>query len=598
MLVGDTISHYKILGKLGEGGMGVVYKATDTKLNRLVALKFLIEKSVSSHDRKRFVREAQAAAALSHPNICTIHEIDDVGGQIFFSMAYAAGQTLESLIAGRVEIGQALDIATQVAGGLAYAHQNGVVHRDVKPSNIIVSDDGHASILDFGLAQMAGAGRLTKTGTTMGTAAFMSPEQARGETLDHRTDIWSLGTVLYEMITGKPAFSGEYELARMYCIVNENPTPIANLVNDPPEGLQEIIDKALAKKRDSRYASAAEMAADIRGLEAGVPTFAANRSAAATKVDNRSAAPTLAHDAKDLSIPPARGSESTSIAVMPFRSLSADPEDGFMADGIASEVVSALSGVPGVRVAPLLATFRFKDRSTALTAVASTLHVRYVLTGSLQRAGNRIRVVAELADAVEEKLVWSHTYQKGIENLFLVQEEIAKAIVGATGGQLIRATAERASIASPESLDAWGLVRKAYHFMNQAYNSDATVDASNLLRQAIELAPDYAPAHAFLGFYLTQCVINQVSPDRAADREKAIAAVERATKLAPGDPEVLENSGLVYSHTGKASKAVPILRRAVEIAPFNLVAWGIWQWRLAGAAARETRRKAFESLTG
>ena len=267
-----------------------------------------------------------------------------------------------------------------------------------------------------------------------------------------------------------------------------------------------------------------------------------------------------------------------------------------MADGIAAEVVSALSGVPGVRVAPLLATLRFKNQPTQLTAVAEALQVRYVLTGSLQRAGDRIRVVSELADAIDEKLVWSRKYERGIENLFLVQEDIAGAIVGATGGQLIRATAERASVASPESLDAWGLVRKAYHFMNQAYNAEGTVDASNLLRQAIELAPDYAPAHAFLGVYLIQCIIIQASPDRAGDREKALAAVERATQLAPGDPEVLENAGLVWCDAGKHEKSVPALRRAVEIAPFNLVAWGYLAVSLVWRGSKGDQEEALRIL--
>ena len=573
-MVGRTISHYKILAKLGEGGMGVVYKAEDIKLKRVVALKFLSSHLLANKQEKaRFMREAQAAAALDHPNICTVYEVDEVDGETFIAMAYIEGDTVQLKIAeGELSLEEALDIAIQAARGLQAAHESGVVHRDIKPGNIIVTEKRRVSILDFGLAQRTGESRLTKTGMMLGTVAFMSPEQALGRPLDHRTDIWSLGVVLYEMVTGQLPFGGEYELARMYSITNDDPVALTTLKPSAPAELQGVIDRALAKEKDSRYATVAEMIADLRSIlgRSGESGFDAPAPATRSSSDATVKLPVRARRRT----PPGRGAEQTSLAVLPFRSLSSDPDNAYMADGIAAEVVSALSGVPGVRVAPLLATFRFKNQPTDLHAVAEALQVRYVLTGSLQRAGDRIRVVAELADAVDEKLVWSRTYDRGLDNLFLVQEDIAGAIVGATGGQLIRATAERASIASPESLDAWGLVRKAYHFMNQAYNEEGTVDASNLLRQAIELAPDYAPAHAFLGFYLIQCIIMQASPDPAGDREKALAAVERATQLAPGDPEVLENAGIVWNDAGLHEKSVPTLRRAVEIAPFNLVAWG------------------------
>ena len=378
-MVGRTISHYEILAKLGEGGMGVVYKAQDNKLKRVVALKFLASSLLADDQVKaRFIREAQAAAALDHPNICTVYEVDEVDGETFIAMAYIEGDTVQCKIAeSRLSVGEAVDIAIQAARGLQAAHESGVVHRDIKPGNIIVTEKQRVSILDFGLAQKTGESRLTKTGTMLGTAAFMSPEQTLGRPLDHRTDIWSLGVVLYEMVTGQLPFVGEHELARMYSIANDDPTPLASLKPGAPAPLQGVIDRALAKEKDNRYAAIAEMIADLQAIVGGsgepaidAPEQATLSLSAPTRSPSRKTRPR--------STPPGRGAEDTSIAVLPFRSLSSNPEDGYMADGIAAEVVSALAGVPGVRVAPLLATFRFKERAADLHAVAEALQVRVV----------------------------------------------------------------------------------------------------------------------------------------------------------------------------------------------------------------------------
>jgi Predicted integral membrane protein len=260
--------------------------------------------------------------------------------------------------------------------------------------------------------------------------------------------------------------------------------------------------------------------------------------------------------------------------VLQFRSLSADPEDEYLAAGISSEIIRALSGVPGVRVASQLISFRYKDESPNMRKIAESLNTRFLLTGSLRRAGQRIRVIAELADGPRETMLWSHTYDRALEDVFAVQEEIASAIVGATGGQIIRARAEQLSYEPPENLDAWGLVRKAYHFVNHAYHFAGIDDAIELLRRAVTIAPEYAVAHAFLGLYLTQRFINSCSPDPQKDMLEALAAVERGLQLAPGDPEVLENAGLVLYNCFQPQKALHVLRRAVEVAPFNLVAWG------------------------
>ncbi len=267
-MIGKTISHYKILEKLGEGGMGVVYKARDTKLDRLVALKFLpAHLSQAQNEKKRFIHEAKAASALDHPNICTIYEIDETqpvpgqpgGGQMFIAMACNDGESLKERIQrGPIPIDEAIDIAIQIARGLAKAHSKEIVHRDIKPANVLITADGEVKIVDFGLAKLSGQTMLTKAGTTLGTAAYMSPEQSQGAAVDHRTDIWALGAVLYEMLTGQQPFHGDYEQAVIYSILNEDPKPPGILRKDLPGGLNEVVLNALAKEPGQRIDSAAD----------------------------------------------------------------------------------------------------------------------------------------------------------------------------------------------------------------------------------------------------------------------------------------------------------------------------------------------------
>ena len=267
-MIGQTVSHYRITDKLGEGGMGVVYKAEDTSLDRPVALKFLAPHLVSDQEiRKRFEREAKAAAALNHPNVCTVHEIDEAEGKTFIAMALIEGESLDKKIElGPLKLEEALDIARQIAKGLEAAHKKGVFHRDIKPQNIMVGEDGHVTIMDFGLAQLAQASRLTRTDETMGTTAYMSPEQTHGSGTDHRTDIWSLGVVLYEMVTGQQPFKGHYDKAVMYSITNEQPEPITALRTGVPMELELLVNKCLAKESDRRYQSTADMVVDLESL--------------------------------------------------------------------------------------------------------------------------------------------------------------------------------------------------------------------------------------------------------------------------------------------------------------------------------------------
>jgi len=268
-LIGKTISHYRILEKLGEGGMGVVYKAEDTKLKRIVALKFLSPQSLGTPEEKtRFVHEAQAAAALDHPNICTVHEIDEANGHTFIAMAYVEGQSLrEKTSPGPLQVQEALSLASDIARGLQEAHEKNIIHRDIKSANIMVTKKGHAKITDFGLAKLVGSTQVTKAGTTVGTVAYMSPEQARGGSVDHRSDIWSLGVVLYEMLTGQLPFRGEHAQALTYQIVHENAEPITAVRTGVPMELERIVNKCLEKNSSDRYQHVDEMLVDLRKVK-------------------------------------------------------------------------------------------------------------------------------------------------------------------------------------------------------------------------------------------------------------------------------------------------------------------------------------------
>ncbi|MBW1757900.1 MAG: serine/threonine protein kinase, partial [Deltaproteobacteria bacterium] len=275
-MIGKTISHYRIIGKLGEGGMGVVYRAEDTRLEREVALKFLTPHLLGDeHDRARFIHEAKAAAALNHPNICTIHAIEEIDGDLFIAMELVEGRDLrECLRAGPMDIDDALSIASQMARGLAAAHQKGIVHRDIKPANVIVTPGGHAKIMDFGLARRAGAAQLTRAGTTVGTVAYMSPEQARGETVDYRTDLWSLGVVLYEMVVGRRPFRGDHDQAVIYSILNDEPEPVSVSRPGVPLAVDSLLRGLLTRSTADRCQSATQAAVDLKRLTAtaGAPT--------------------------------------------------------------------------------------------------------------------------------------------------------------------------------------------------------------------------------------------------------------------------------------------------------------------------------------
>lgn len=372
---GETVSHYKLLEKLGQGGMGVVYKAQDLKLDRFVALKFLPPHlSGNEEEKKRFMQEAKAASALDHPNICTIHEIDETAdGRMFIAMAYYEGETLKQRTSSnQLPINSAIEIAMQIAQGLAKAHEHGIVHRDLKPENVIITKDGIAKIVDFGLAKLAGHTRLTKDGTAKGTAAYMSPEQARGEDTDHRTDIWSLGVVMYEMLTGHLPFTGEQEPAVVYSILTKEPKPASAWRADIPAALEQIVNRAMAKEADQRFQRAEEMQEGLEILkqqpEAGPLKKHRTTSLRALKRKRTYLYGGMAGLLVLLSviviynfIP--QQNVIASVAVLPFVNSSANPETEFLSNGLSEGLIRSLSQLPRLKVMSFSVVSRYKGEA-------------------------------------------------------------------------------------------------------------------------------------------------------------------------------------------------------------------------------------------
>ena len=536
-MIGATISHYKILEKLGEGGMGVVYKAQDTKLDRLVALKFLPTQLTRDEEAKeRFIHEAKAASSLDHPNICTVYEIGEADErQLFIAMACYEGETLKkSIEGGPMKIEHATEIAIQVAQGLQKAHEKGIVHRDIKPANIIVTGDGMVKILDFGLAKLAGQAKLTKTGSTVGTAAYMSPEQARGLDVDHRTDIWSLGVVLYEMLTGKLPFRGEHEAALLYSIVHEEPQAISVVRADIPPDVVSIITKMLQKEPGERFQHMQELLSRLDTINKQNETKG--------------------------------GKALPSIAVLPFVNMSPDPENEYFSDGLSEEIINALSKLEGLHVTARTSAFRFRGKDLDMREIGKQLNVSTVLEGSVRKAGNRLRITAQLINVSDGYHLWSEKYDRELKDVFAIQDEISLAIVDKLKVRLLGEDQARLAKRYTDNFEVYDLYLKGRYYLNKL-TEEGIKKSLDCFQQAIQKDPRYALAYGGVaGVYFVLAVVEQLPSSETMPRAKSelLKALELDDSLA----EVHAWLGELYlQHEWDWTSAERELKRAIELKP-------------------------------
>lgn len=508
-LSGTSISHYHVIEKLGEGGMGVVYKAGDTRLDRDVALKFLPpHESLSEPERSRFIHEAKAASALDHPNICTIHEIDETpDGRMFIVMGYHEGLPLSrKLKSGPLAVPDAVAITIQVAEGLQAAHARGIVHRDIKSSNVSVADNGQVKILDFGVAQMEGLSRVTRAGATVGTAAYMSPEQARGDAVDHRSDLWSLGVMIYEMVTGRIPFRGEHDAAILYSVVNEEPQPGMTVGPAASPALTRIIRRALEKNVGARYQTATEILSDLRRVQSDGPgtgfrEAAAGRRGPAIRRPHVILAAAMFGLVVSTAIyilgvrTPSHPEIGRTIAVLPFKNLSDNREDEYFSDGITEDIIVQLSKIEDVKVLSRTSTLKYKQSTRGPREIGRELDVATVLEGSVRRAGNRVRVVAQLIDAQSEGHLWAETYDKDLDQIFAVQSDLAQRIASALRVRLSAEERARILRKPTERPDAYERYLKGRFYWNKR-SEEGIRKALQYYREALEVDSLYAKAYA------------------------------------------------------------------------------------------------------
>jgi serine/threonine protein kinase/Flp pilus assembly protein TadD len=575
-VIGKTLGHYQILALIGRGGMGEVYRARDTRLDRDIALKVLPSDVAADPARlERFQREARTVAGLNHPHIVTLHSVEEARGVHFITMELVDGQPLDTLLAAaELPIRKVIEIGVAVADALAAAHEKGIVHRDLKPANVMITRDGRAKVLDFGIAKTAPhdlgvtqSSPLTRDGMVMGTVPYMSPEQVRGGRVDQRSDIFSLGTVLYQLITGTLPFHGDYEHAIGYAIVNEMPAPISQYRADVPAELARIVEVCLAKDPAKRYASAAILRDELRALQ----TQTGSRLAKAAKPRGRRLwagiavlvvlAGAAAYVVLGKHTTPAK---ARSIAVLPFTNMSGDATQDYFSDGISEELLNLLAQIPQLKVAARTSSFSFKGKEVEVPEIGRRLNVSHVLEGSVRKSGNQVRITAQLVQTADGFHEWSQTYDRTLDDVFTIQDEIAADVVKQLKVTLL-GEAPRARTTDPK---AYALYLQARDLARQMRPRSYEVSDS-LYRRALEIDSTYAPA--WVG--LSSNYVNEISFGSMPSAEGFRLSKHAALKALAYDPD----NGLAYSRLGiiemwsdnDLSAAARSFERALTLDPNN-----------------------------
>ena len=601
-MTGKTILHYKILEKLGEGGMGIVYKAEDIKLKRIVALKFLPQYVTSSKgDLARFNQEAQAAAVLNHPNICIVYAIEDDKEGEFIAMEYIDGITLNKKIAeSPLNTNEAISYAIQIGEALQEAHNNGIVHRDIKSENIMVNSRNQIKVMDFGLAKLKGSIKLTRSSTTAGTLAYMAPEQIQGGEIDARSDIFSFGVVFFEMLTGKLPFRGEHDASMMYAIINEEPEPLQKYLPDANSDIMHIINRALEKDPEDRYQSMKDIIIELRRMQKHTGNVSRKTlinlpvPPVEEKKINVITSPTPKETPaveKPLPVKQAKykliiGASAAgiiivlliaflfnkssasvvgkSIAVLPFKNMNADKNDEYFSDGITEDITVELSQISDLRVIARNSVMKYKNSDASIKEIGNDLGVSAILEGSIQKEGNEVRIVAQLVDVSTGKYLWAGTYDKELTKIFAIQSDVSQQIAAALKTRLTPDEVTRLDKKPTDNITAYQFYLKGREYYYR-YNKEANENAIDLFKKALDLDPNYALAYAGLG----DCYGQRYQKFGFTDawNDSAIAISKRAITIDPGLAEGYKALGLAQFNKGLMKAGLESNKQAIKLNP-------------------------------